>query len=542
MRVSGLLASVLAASTLSGVEVALPAAASTGAAGVAVSARSTVAPEPSLSDHQTPSSPRAPQQIPIQRGVALFEAGEFEAAIEILEQVVEARPAFPPARYYLGRALNAAGRFEEALGHLRSGLPSAADPAAFQLAIAQALFELDRLADARAALDAAGELRPALATVPLRVAQVCFRVGNVETAIEELDRAAALAPEWLDPVLRAAEIESGYGDPKRAAAHLSRAVELRPGQPGLWIRYADALAVIADDSGAESAYRSAITANPDSPLAYLALGYFLFNEQRFEEAREPLESILHRFPDDPQVLMPLADIEMIVGNHEAALELADAALANIDATAPAARTALDPVSEAGPVGRDVSPSMLRRNALEVKARVLIGMNRPTEAAATARSLLEADPSNLDGLFVLGTALLRSGDGSGRALLEAFQRLSDAREHRELGMDLLRLAGDLDGAAAELERAIAIDAEDAEALTGLGTVERVRGELDAAIEMLARARRAGADGPEWYREWVLALYTAGRAEEADQAWNESRARGMSLGPAVWAALGNQEGAC
>jgi len=491
---------------------------------------------------EAPPAARTRQQTPIQRGAALLEAGDVEAAIEILQQVVATRPGFPPARYYLGRALNAAGRFDEALAHLQTGLPDAADPAAFHLAIAQALFELDRLSEARIALDAAGTLRPGLATVPFRVAQVCFRVGNVEAAIAELDRAASLAPQWLDPLLRAAEIEGTYGDPERAAEHLSRAVEIQPGDPGLQIRYADALAAIADDTGAESAYRDAIEDDAASPLAHLAFGYFLFNAQRFEEARDPLEEVLDRFPDDPRVLLPLADVEMIVGNHETALELVDAALANIDNAMLPIPTGSDADPGPSPTNRDASPSALRRDVLRVKARVLIGLNRLAEAEATARSLLEIDPSNFDGLFVLGTALVRSGDDEGRDLLSRFQQLSDAREHRELGMDLFRFAGDLEGAAAELQKAIAIDAQDAEALVGLGAVERARGNLDAAIDTLAQARRVGADGPEWYREWVLGLYAARRTEEARQAWTEAQDRGISLGPSVWAALGNHPGAC
>ncbi len=58
----------------------------------------------------------------------------------------------------------------------------------------------------------------------------------------------------------------------------------------------------------------------------------------------------------------------------------------------------------------------------------------------------------------------------------------------------------------------------------------------------RARAAGAASLEWYREWVLALHAAGRTVEATETWQQVRAAGVILGPRVWAALGQHEGAC
>jgi Flp pilus assembly protein TadD len=153
-----------------------------------------------------------------------------------------------------------------------------------------------------------------------------------------------------------------------------------------------------------------------------------------------------------------------------------------------------------------------------------------------------NPSNLDGLFVLGTVLLRSGNQEGRDHLRRFQRLSDVREHRELAYDFYRRGRDPDRAAAEFEKALVIEPQDAATLTGLGTVRLAQGNAAAAIELLAQAREAGAASVEWYREWVLALHAAERSDEAAQIWQQVREAGVTLGPRVWAALGNHQGAC
>ena len=185
---------------------------------------------------------------------------------------------------------------------------------------------------------------------------------------------------------------------------------------------------------------------------------------------------------------------------------------------------------------------LRLRALELQAKTLTSLDRVTEAEAAARTLLATNPSNLDGLFVLGTVLLRSGNQEGRDHLSKFQRLSDVREHRELAYDFYRRGSDPERAATEFEKALAIEPQDAATLTGLGTVHLARGNAEAAIERLAQAHAAGAASVEWYREWILALHAAERSDEAMQIWQQVQEAGITLGPRVWAALGQHQGAC
>jgi tetratricopeptide (TPR) repeat protein len=230
-------------------------------------------------------------------------------------------------------------------------------------------------------------------------------------------------------------------------------------------------------------------------------------------------------------LLPLADVLRIDGRHEEALEAVETAQWSIEMMAPAPR------------GVGPAPlSSLQINALEVRCRVLTSLNRIDEAAAAARALLAADPANTDGLFTLGTALMRSGDAAGREYLETFQKLSGAREKRDMASRYFYLSGDPERAVAHYEKALAIDPEDALALTGLGSVQLALGDAALALETLARAREHGDDSPDWYLAWVLALDAVGRTDEANQAWQEAREQDMTLGPKVWAALGRHQGAC
>ena len=467
----------------------------------------------------------------LQRGVELLDANQPQAAIAELDQAVELEPGNPRIRYYLGRALYLTGQYEKALEHLTTGLPVAADPSAFGLIMGQSLIELDRLNEARSALDGAAALRPDYPPIQLQLAQVCYRAGNVDAALQKLAETAELAPQWTVPRLQAASIAAEKGDAATAAELFASTLDISGDLPLIWVRLGDNLEANLDYEGAIQAYRSAIATSPDLLAPQLALAYLFFNRQQFDDAATVLAELLQRVPGDPQILLPVGEIQMIEGQHEAALETIQSALRALE-RAPAAT-----LQQVGSQ-RDG----LRLRALELQAKTLTSLDRVTEAEAAARTLLAMNPSNLDGLFVLGTVLLRSGNQEGRDHLRRFQRLSDVREHRELAYDFYRRGRDPDRAVAEFEKALVIEPQDAATLTGLGTVRLAQGNAAAAVELLAQAREAGAASVEWYREWILALHAAERSDEATQVWQQVREAGVTLGPRVWAALGNHQGAC
>ena len=469
----------------------------------------------------------------LQRGVELLDNNQVEAAIAELERAVSLQPGNPRVRYYMGRALYAAGRYENAIEHLTIGLPVAADPSAFGLLLGQSLIELDRLTAARAALDVAAASRPGYPPIERELARICYRAGNVAAALEKFAQTAEIAPRWTVPRLQAAAVAAEAGDTELAAELFRAALDIDPAQPLVWIRLGDTLEAHLDYEGAVRAYETAIETAPELMQARLSLAYLLFNRQQFDAAASVLADLRESLPDDPQILLPIAEIQMIRGEHEAALD-------NIEAVLRVIGTAAATTPGAGQTNSPPRPLLLRTR--ELRAKTLMSLNRLADAETAARELLADDPSNLDGLFVLGTALVRGGNPQGREHLTTFQQLSDAREHRELAYEYYVRGNDPVRAATEFERALAIDPDDAGALTGLATARLAQGDAGAAIELLERARAAGAGSLAWYREWVLALHAAGRAAEATATWRQVRAAGAILGPRVWAALGQHEGAC
>ena len=480
----------------------------------------------------SPSSAREQQGSPrLQRGIELLRGNNVEAAIVELEAAVADQPANPAAQYFLGRALMLAGRNLEALQHLDTALPNAADKGTVQLLRGQVLLALDRLVEAQEALDDAAVSRPGYPPIAYHRAEICYLAGKPEKAIEQFAAAAAISPRWTAPAMRAGEIAVELQDAARAAQFYRAVTEIAPEEPVFWIRYGDALNAVPDFEAALGAYRQAVAVEPDFPPARLALGYLYFNEQQFEPAAAILEEFLERWPNTAQAQVPLAEIRMINGDHEEALALVEAAFETVEE---AAR------GSAGAVGNPRGP--LAVGIRELQAQILMNLDRLDEAERVARVLLELDARNLDAMFVLGSVLARKGDTEGREHLTRFKTLSDAREALETGMQQFMEAHNPERASQQFSRSLELDPENPEALQGLGAAQVAMGQYEEAVATLSRARQAGADGADWYREWVLALHGAGRKEEAEVAWREAKQRELKLGPRVWAALKDADGAC
>ena len=461
------------------------------------------------------------------RGIDLLRQSQADEAIVELEEALRLDPQNSATRFHLGRALLTVGRLDKAAAELQSALPGSTDAGAVHYQLGLVRFAQDRWADAWSELTLALESHPDLRPAEYQRAEVCYRTGAVSEARRRLSALVEATPRWTGPEVRAAELALQAGDADEAAGWLARAVEIAPDRPGLWQRRGDALAAAFDNDGAEAAYRRAVELAPDVGAARIALGYHQFNVQRFEAAEESLQMALQMTPGDPAVQLPYAETLLYQGHAEEALAVIEQAVGTI--------AAVSTTSERG-VGS------LRVGALELQAKILIKLDRLDEAEQVARALLEAAPRNVQGHFDLGTVLRRRGDPDGVAHLRTFKQLSDGREHRELGDEYLRLAGDAMAAEREYRAALQIDPQNLGARVGLARALLAAGEAAAALEQLDQARAEGADGVDWHRTRVLALQATGRANEARVAWEGARQLGMVLGPSVWAVLLEAPGAC
>jgi predicted TPR repeat methyltransferase len=128
------------------------------------------------------------------------------------------------------------------------------------------------------------------------------------------------------------------------------------------------------------------------------------------------------------------------------------------------------------ISRKKSVELLERAARQREA----GLR--TDAAATYRKLLRANPASVDALYLLGTLLAESGDlGGAETLLRQAHRL---RPDSEL------------------------------VLANLGTLARLQGDLQAGIDWYERARAVAPDSPVLAANLGSAYVSAGRDADAE----------------------------
>jgi len=452
----------------------------------------------------------------LQRGVELLEADQAAAAVIELERAVALRPEDPLARYHLGRALFTSGRAGDAVVHLEAALRTAVEPGPIQFLLGQVWLQLDRFEAAGSALAAASVSRPGYAPIGYYQAELCYRLGRMDRARQLLETLAEAAPGWQEPLVRSGSLALEVGDTAAAVRWFRSALDISADAPVLWMRLGTALVQDEQAYEALAAYRRAAELSPEGGTALVSVALQLINLDEHDEALAALDAVLIEDPDHGAIRHQRARLLSMEGEHETALREVDDAIADLRAT---------------PAGQAGAGVPVLAQATLLRADLLMKLGREAEAVEEVRALVADAPDYPEALFLLGNALVRRGDRSGTELLQRFKRLSDGREHRQLGDQFLGRNNDPERARAEYEAALQALPDDAGSLLGLGAVQRQTDQAEQAVATLRRARSAGADGVEWHREWVLALHSAGRPQEARQAWLEAVQNGLVLGSEV-----------
>jgi tetratricopeptide (TPR) repeat protein len=254
----------------------------------------------------------------------------------------------------------------------------------------------------------------------------------------------------------------------RRIAELQAALRRAPRSPEGWTALGEAWVrkarVDADPGlyhGAGDAADAALSLRPGDPRALLLRGLVLLDAHRFEEARAIAEQILARHPG----------IAAVHGLHSDAL----LELGRFEEAAAAAQRMMD-----------LKPSL----PSYVRASHLLWLQGDVAGALEAARL----------------AVDAGGDGEARAWARTQAAL--VRWHR----------GDLDGADAELARALAESPEHPAALVARGRVALSRRDFAAACDALERAFRRA---PLPATAWLLADARAGRGDVAGARELEER---------------------
>ena len=311
-------------------------------------------------------------------GVAFLDQDKTSAAVQALEHVVVAEPAFADARVDLARAYRRAGQPARAREEIRHVLDSQPKHHRAWLAYGDVLAELEKYPDALVAFERA-------------------RLTDPQRTRIEAATAALVADERRKPEELFREILSEEPDHVAALCGLA------------------ALALSADrPADAERLLRHALRQSAYIPLAYRGLGPALVRLGRLKEAEAAVRYLEKIEPDSPQTWVAIASVATRMMRQEEALDAYE-------------RAALLKPDEAG----------LRISAGHLQKT----LGRRRESEASYKAALEVDPGRAEAWWCLADLKNYVFSDADIAAMqrqlsnEELQRSTEAQLHFALGKAL-----------------------------------------------------------------------------------------------------------
>lgn len=337
-------------------------------------------------------------------GLALFQAGQVQAAAERLSAYLERHPADVEARGNLAAVLAAEGRLRQAVDLYLAAAWQEPGRASFWRGAGNCLVQLGEKHEAVKAYARALELAPDDFAVLNNHANVLSELGRHEEALplyvritrehpedgvarsnlgaallelgrnqeaaETLKSAVQLVPDMARAHLGLAKALHRLDDLEEAEIHARRALELAPGED-TWFRLGFVLQGMGKEDEARECYKEAMVRNPRSAMALNNLGVLELNAGLLDHAKEWFRRALDVDPLHAEAWCNTANIL----EKEGRLEQAEAA----------SRKAVD-------LGGGL-------RAMVRLAYILQRQQRVEEAAAAYASCLELDPEDSMGVVL-----------------------------------------------------------------------------------------------------------------------------------------------
>lgn len=338
------------------------------------------------------------------------------------------------------------------------------------------------LAAALAHFQAALAVQPNSPPCLLDASRVLLSLGRFDEAEPLLRKVLELMPRQPRALRGLARIARHRGDHFGAAELLRTAVDAAPAEVSLRLDLADALAAAGQRAAAEAAYEAARALAPEDGRIVHALA----------RLRAPVAALPAK---TPSARKREADAEREEGlKLEGSGDLAGA-IARLDTALSA-----DPGNVA--IGLD-------------RARVLLALGRPAEAAVQFEAVLARAPHEPRAVLGLAQAARLRGDAEGAiARLQAAIAERDCGPHVTSGLvQLLADLGRLEEAREACDAGLARHPGDAKLLLLRGRIARRLGDGAGAIRHLRMAAASGADRQTIAVELGRALLEAGAPEEA-----------------------------
>jgi tetratricopeptide (TPR) repeat protein len=434
----------------------------------------------------------------LNQGVAAYNRGDFNLAVEKLRASSAIALNSFRAHYYLGLALIGNRDYAAALESLEVALDL--DPKHLQSLVAYGDAWLKRgdTGEARAAYTRALELRPAhppaldgmgraheavgqdeqaislyrqsiasnkgYAPAYTHLGDLFLRLGQVEDAVRLLEEAIEVRPDYAEGLNRLSMAYGQLGLHNEAVATIQEAIELEPANAVHWATKGRLQLGRGFVTGAEQSLHRALELQAGMPEALAGLAWVAYVRGDYERALSEFDAAMADPRVDPALSRRLATFRATIQEERDQVLALGARLADGTAS-PADHSRLAEIDakrglwgEAADHQRAAGEAPAARERL---AYLLFKAGRYREAHEIYASLEAAGAVDVSRTLNLGVTLARLGDDEAAAA--AYRRvIALAPDHRQasiyLGNSLLRL-GRRSEAAEAYQRALAADVED-----------------------------------------------------------------------------------
>jgi tetratricopeptide (TPR) repeat protein len=234
-------------------------------------------------------------------GILSAQAGELDAAVELIGRALQLRPDFPQAWGNLGCILVNQGKLDEAIAAYSRVVQLRPSDAAAHYGLAMVLREHGRLDEAITAFSRASQLKPEDAETHLNLGMALRSKGRLDEAIAAYAKAIALKPDFADAYNNLGNALRDKEQLDEAIAQYAKALELKPDDATTHLNLAHAFREKAQFTEAMTAYERALKLKPDYAEAHSQMGVTLASLERFDEALLAHRRALALRPDDAHV-------------------------------------------------------------------------------------------------------------------------------------------------------------------------------------------------------------------------------------------------
>lgn len=270
-------------------------------------------------------NPTEPIYRAIHAKIALI-ANDIDTSVHAIQTALSIWPDEPRWHSFAAHLAMQNRNPTQALDHLETAITYEPEFLNHYLELGEVHTILGNPAQAIDVLKQAVQIAPDKVDAQTALANAYLAKREYSHAIRYADAAKTLSPDRISPLLLRAEIALKMNDPNQAKANIDAALRLKADDPTTLHLLARTLQQLGDTDKALNIIEKAIPLTSE-PLPYLLLQIQLrMGQESANSILADLQELSAKYPDEPMVLVPLAESLVKAGQLEASIQAAQQAL------------------------------------------------------------------------------------------------------------------------------------------------------------------------------------------------------------------------